>query len=193
MESSDRLRLDPGLIRRRGAPGAGERSTSLVQLWSRFSLDQLDPVAERVVDVAPPDAGHLVVEAHRVARRLERRAQRVEVLDHAAPGGPCGPAGSPSSTPRCSVTVGLREPAPAPGGEHGGLRAPPRGPGHLVEPPGGILPAGRHRQLDVVDSRQAGTPRTTSDERRCDTSEAMRLLGGWPSERPLTCAQTWDR
>ena len=143
--------------------------------------DELDPVAEGVVDVGAFPRGPVGVGAHRHAGGAQGRHQRRQVADDERRVGLAG---------RTEVLLDaemhrhrpVAEPAAAPRRQRIGLGHADQAEQRRVEGFGLSLPAGRHGQLHVVEP----------DDLEAHRRLLWRERPGSRTPRPLACPTTWD-
>lgn len=113
-------------------------------------IDQLDPVAEGIVDIATLDGESAVVLGDLGAGRDEGVSGGADIADHERG---MGLRERPEVALRSEVDghARAREPAAAPAGEFRRLGHLPESEHGSIEPPRLVLAAPRHRELDVID------------------------------------------
>ena len=144
------------------------------------SVDQLDAIPERVIDVTATHAGDLGIEASGVPGRPQRCHQAVEILDDQCRVG-LGRRTKIALHPEMNLHGPVGEPAPTPDGQPLRLGPALETEQSLVEGGGHFLTPCGHGELDMVDRRDPVT-HVGHDTRRLAVGHSL----------PLTCATTWD-
>ena len=149
--------------------------------------DELDAVAERVVDVAPPHPGQLVVGPDRVARRRLRRSARASSSRTTSAGWALRAGRKSSSTPRWSVTAPFENQHPPRAASGGGLGDAVEPEDAFVEGLGPVLAPGGMASWtwSIAISRY---PWATSAGPGPAPRQGRARLPGGRRRRPLTCA-----